>query len=156
MPRWDRLPEATRAALLSLAVQQNATAPWTPLRKPLAACRVALVSTAGIHLRTDKPFGAGDPSFRVMPSTSRQDELITSHASLSFDRQPMQRDLNVVFPLERLKELSARREIGSVARNAYSFMGAQRDVTTIETDSAPLVARALVAEHVDVAVLTPT
>lgn len=156
MPRLDRLPEATRAALINLPVQQNDTSPWTPLAKSLSVCRVALVTTAGMHLRTDKPFGAGDPSFRVMPSTSRQDELITSHASLSFDRQPMQRDLNVVFPLERLKELAARREIGSVARNAYSFMGAQRDTTKIETDFAPLVAKALIDDHVDVAVLTPT
>ena len=30
--------------------------PWTPLRKPLSESRVALISSAGVALKTDRPF----------------------------------------------------------------------------------------------------
>lgn len=156
MPRLERLPEITRNSLLTLPVQVNQGAPFTPVAKPLADCRLAIVTTAGLHLRDDPPFGGGDPSYRVIPSTSRPDEIIQSHASLGFDRIATQRDLNIVFPLDRLRELVARRELGRLGPNCYSFMGAQRDTTAIESTTAPEVARRLLNERVDVALLTPT
>ena len=156
MPRLDRLPEISRNSLLTLPVPENDAAPYTPLAGPLAECRLAVVTTAGLHLRNDKPFAGGDPSYRVIPSTSRQDEIIQSHASIGFDRVPAQRDLNVVLPLDRLRELVARRELGLLGPNCYSFMGAQRDWTRIETETAPEVARRLRDEGVDVVLLTPT
>jgi len=156
MPRLDRLPEISRNSLLTLPVPQNDTAPFTPLSKPLAECRLAVVTTAGLHLRTDRPFRGGDPSFRVIPSTSRADEIVQSHSSIGFDRTSIMRDLNVTFPLDRLRELVARRELGRLGPNCYSFMGAQRDWTAIETETAPEVARRLREEQVDVVLLTPT
>lgn len=156
MPRLDHLPEVLRNTLLTLPVQVNQDAPFSPLTKPLADCRVAVVTTAGLHLRDDRPFAGGDTSYRAIPSTSRQDEILQSHASIGFDRTATQRDLNIVFPLERMRELVARRELGSLSHTWYSFMGAQRDATPIETGSAPEVAARLKAEGTDVVFLTPT
>lgn len=156
MPRLDRLPEISRNSLLTHPVQRNDSSPCTPLRKPLAACRVALVTTAGLHLRADLPFGRGDSSFRVIPSSSSSGSILQSHSSIGFDRVPVQQDLNVTFPIDRLRELVQRGEIGALGPNYYSFMGAQRDASRIEANTAPEVARRLLDEQVDVVVLTPT
>jgi D-proline reductase (dithiol) PrdB len=156
MPRLDRLPEILRNTLLTLPVQINETAPFTRLRKPLAESKLAIVTTTGIHLRTDAPFVTADPSYRVLPSSARQEDILQSHASIGFDRTPTYRDLNVVYPVDRVRELAERGEIGSLAENYYSFMGAQRDATRIQETSAPEVAQRLLDEGVDVALITPT
>jgi D-proline reductase (dithiol) PrdB len=156
MPRLERLSEISRNALLTLPLPVHDGAPFTPLVKPLAACRVALVTTAGLHLRDDHPFAAGDPSFRVLPTDSGPAAIIQSHVSIGFDRTPIQRDLNVTYPIDRLRELVERGAIGGLGPNGFSFMGAQRDTTRIEQETAPEVARRLRDELVDVVLLTPT
>ena len=156
MPRLDQLPEISRNSLLSLPVPQNDTAPFTPLSRPLAESRLAVVTTAGLHLRGDRPFRGGDPSYRVIPTTSGADEIVQSHASIGFDRAPVIRDLNVTLPLDRLRELVSRRELGGLGPVCYSFMGAQRDWSRIEQETAPEVAGRLKDEGVDTVLLTPT
>jgi D-proline reductase (dithiol) PrdB len=79
-----------------------------------------------------------------------------SHSSIGFDRVPFQRDINVTFPLDRFRELVERGTIGSLAPNAYSFMGAQRSWDRIQSETAPEVAKALLSDGVDVVFLTPT
>ncbi|PYN93188.1 MAG: hypothetical protein DMD91_30690 [Candidatus Rokuibacteriota bacterium] len=155
MPRLDRLPPPNRANLLNLPVQVNDTSPFTRLTKPLADCRVAIVTTVGVHRRGDRPFGPGDPSYRVIPSATPTADVIQSHTSLGFDRVAIMRDLNVSFPIDRLRELAARAAIG-LAPNHYSFMGAQRDVVRIEGETGPDVARRLRDDGADVALITPT
>ena len=44
-----------------------------------------------------------------------------SHMAASFDRTGFQRDWNVVFPLDRMRELADEGIIGSVADYHYSF-----------------------------------
>lgn len=156
MPRLSRLSEIARNTLMTLPVQVNETAPYTPLARPLGECRVAIVTTAGLHLRDDKPFLPGDPSYRVIPSKAGQAELLQSHASIGFDRTLTQQDINIVFPIDRLRELAARGEIGGLVPHCYSFMGAQRDVGKIADQTAPEVAQRLVADGADVVLLTPT
>ena len=156
MPRLDRLPEINRNTLLTFPAPVNETAPCTPVRKPLAECRVALVTTAGLHLRGDKPFVPGDPSYRVIPMISEQGDILQSHSSIGFDRVPVQQDLNVTLPLDRFRELLEQKAIGSLASNAYSFMGAQRDAGRIEQETGPEVARLLLDDGVDAVFMTPT
>jgi D-proline reductase (dithiol) PrdB len=79
MPRLDRLPELNRNALLSFPAPVNETAPYVHLSKPLRECRVALVTTAGLHVRGDIPFASGDQSYRVIPSTTPSNEILQSH-----------------------------------------------------------------------------
>ena len=100
----------------------------TPLLpgKPLAERRVAIISTAGLHKRGDRPFRPGDGSYRVIPAETRASELVMSHISVNFDRTGFQQDVNVAFPIDRLRELAADGTVGSMAAVHYSFMGAFR------------------------------
>ena len=68
----------------------------TPLLpgKPLAERRVAIISTAGLHKRGDRPFRPGDGSYRVIPAETRASELVADGT------------------------------VGSMASVHYSFMGA--------------------------------
>jgi D-proline reductase (dithiol) PrdB len=156
MPRLDRLPELNRKNLLMLPVQVNDTAPFTTLAKPLAACRLAIVTTAGMHLRSDQPFGPGEQTYRVIPSDAPAVDILQSHTSLGYDRVPIMRDINISFPIDRVRELVARRELGGLGPHHYSFMGAQREVTRIERETGPEVGRRLRGEGVDLALITPT
>src|SRR5262245_56383815 len=156
MPRLDRLPEGNRKNLLALPVQVNEGAPFAPLRRPLTKCRVAIVTTAGLHRRGDRPFGPGEQAYRVIPADTPTVDIVQSHTSLGFDRVAIMRDVNVSFPIDRLRELVARGELGGLGPNHYSFIGAQREVARIESQTGPEAARRLVAEGVDLALITPT
>jgi D-proline reductase (dithiol) PrdB len=156
MPRLDRLPQISRNNLLTFPSQVNDTAPFVRPGKPLAACRLAIVTTAGVHLRGDRPFTPGDQTYRVIPSGASAVGIVQSHTSIGFDRVPTMRDINISFPIDRLRELVARGELGGLGPSFYSFLGAQREVARIETQSGPEVARRLTAEGVDLALITPT
>ena len=39
-----------------ISLEKPCEIPWTPLGKPLHQCSVALISSAGVALATDKPF----------------------------------------------------------------------------------------------------
>ena len=156
MPRLDRLPEGSRKNLLALPMQANATAPFVVPAKPLNRCRLAIVTTAGLHRRGDRPFGPGEQGYRVIPGETPTVDIVQSHTSLGFDRTPIMRDLNISFPVDRLHELVGRWALGGVGPHHYSFMGAQRDVKRIEGETGPEVGRRLREEGVDAALITPT
>jgi D-proline reductase (dithiol) PrdB len=156
MPRLDRLPQISRNNLLTFPAQVNDGAPFVRPRTPLTACRLAIVTTAGLHLRDDRPFTPGDQSYRVLPSSASTVDIVQSHTSIGFDRVPTMRDVNISFPIDRLRELVSRGDLGGLGPSFYSFMGAQREVARIETETGPEVARRLAAEGVDLALITPT
>jgi len=94
--------------------------PWTPLKRPLAEATVALLTTGGVHLCTDKPFLLkSDASYRAIPRTATSSDLCITHEH--YDRRDAARDLNLIFPLERLLELEAQGIIGRVAQTHYGF-----------------------------------
>jgi D-proline reductase (dithiol) PrdB len=156
MPRLDRLPEGNRKNLLALPVKVNEGAPFVALRRPLAACRLAIVTTAGLHRRGDRPFGPADQSYREIPADTPAADVVQSHTSLGFDRIAIMRDVNISFPIDRLRELVDRGALGGLAPASYSFMGAQRDLARIEGETGPEVGRKLRAAGVDAVLITPT
>jgi D-proline reductase (dithiol) PrdB len=91
--------------------------------------------------------------YRVIPGTIKARDLVMTHVSTNFDRTGFQQDWNVVFPLERLRELAAEGIIGSVAAYHYSFMGAT-DPTEMEP-AARNLAVLLKGDEVDAALLVP-
>jgi len=123
MPRLDQLSEIQRQSALYFPCLENDTAPWAPWTKELSNTKVALVSSAGLHLRNDRPFKGGDPTYRVIPSDANTSDVIDSHTSIGWDRTGIYRDLNLAFPMDRLRELAERKVIGSLAPDYYSFMG---------------------------------
>jgi D-proline reductase (dithiol) PrdB len=156
MPRLDRLPQISRNNLLTFPAQVNDTAPFARPTKPLSAGRLAIVTTAGLHVRGDRLFTPGDQTYRVIPSGTPAVDIVQSHTSIGFDRVAIMRDINVSFPIDRLHELVARGELGGLGPSHYSFMGAQREVARIESHTGPEVARRLIADGVDAALITPT
>jgi D-proline reductase (dithiol) PrdB len=156
MPRLDRLPQINRNTLLTFPAQVNDATPFAVPDKLLALCRLAIVTTAGVHRRGDRLFGPADQTYRVIPSDTPTFDIVQSHTSLGFDRTPIMRDLNISFPIDRVRELAARGELGELAPNSYSFMGAQRDTARIEGETGPEVGRRLRDEGADVALITPT
>ena len=119
----------------------------------LAQRRVVLISTAGLHRREDRLFQPGDASYRVIPAATPAAELLMSHISVNFDRTGFQQDLNVVLPIDRLRELAADGAVGSMAAMHYSFMGAA-DPAQAEPNAKHL-AGLLQRDRVDAAVLIP-
>jgi D-proline reductase (dithiol) PrdB len=120
---------------------------------PLSERRVAIVTTAGIHVRDDRPFAAGATDYRVIPGDTPPGDLVMSHMSVNFDRTGFQEDLNVAFPLQRLRELADGAVIGEVADFHYSFMGAA-PIRALEPKARELAAL-LKKDRVDAVVLTP-
>jgi D-proline reductase (dithiol) PrdB len=156
MPRLDRLPQINRNNLLTFPAQVNEGAPFVVPGKPLAACRVAIVTTAGLHRRDDRAFGPGEQAYRVIAADTPASEIVQSHTSLGFDRVAIMRDLNISFPIDRLRELCARGQVGGLGPNNYSFMGALRDAARLEGETGPEVGRRLRDEGVDAVLITPT
>jgi D-proline reductase (dithiol) PrdB len=126
--------------------------PWVA-GPPLAERRVAIVSTAGLQRRGDRPFGKGAADFRLIPGDIAAADLVMSHISVNFDRSAFQQDFNVVFPIDRLGELAAEGVIGSVAGVHYSFLGSTlpQEMEATVRHLAPL----LKADGVDAVLLVP-
>jgi len=133
--------------------------PWTPLKKPLSRCRMALVSSAGFVLpgqpRFDESYRGGDSSFREIPADADVGSLVESHRSEAFDHTGLGEDPNLAFPLDRLRELTAAGRIGEVNRRHLSCMGSITAPGRLMRDTAPSAARLLVEDGVDAALLVP-
>ena len=150
--RLEGLPPTVAQRYATLECPDFDTRPWVE-GPPLAQRRVAIVASAGLVARGDKPFRGGDADFRVIPSSIRPDQLLLSHISINLDRTGFQEDWNVVFPLDRLNALAAAGTIGAVATTHYSFMGA-----TDPRHMAPharTVAERLKQDRVDAVLLSP-
>ena len=90
----------------------------------LSERKIAIITTAGLHSREDKTFTPGVGEYRIIPNDTDMNDLIMSHVSTNFDRTGYQQDLNIVFPIERLRELRESDKVGEVASYHYAFMGA--------------------------------
>jgi len=130
---------------------------FTPLAKPLADSRVALVTTAGAHLADQEPFHtatiAGDSTFRLIPHDVDLGELRFSHTH--YDTTSAEADPNVVLPRDRLNELITSGRIGSASPFHVGLMGFNPDPTAIADVAAPAVAATLRDADVDVVVMAP-
>ena len=137
--------------------------PWTPVAKPLASSKVALLSTSGLSMKGDAPFDMegerqrptwGDPSWRRLRADATAASIEANH--LHVDTGYVLRDINVALPLDRLRELVAEGVAGSVAPSHYSTMGYQgNDTSVLENETAPAIAEAMKSEEVDLALLAP-
>lgn len=144
-----------RASFSSVPVPSFETTAFT-IPKPLSQCTVALITTAGLRHpdQSDWGFRNGDQSFRILDGANRS--LILSHTSQNFDRTGFVADPNVVFPIDRLRELAAEAVIKRVAPRHLTFVGNQDEtMATIRLDTGPAAAKLLREDGVDVVFLTP-
>jgi D-proline reductase (dithiol) PrdB len=152
MARLEDIPEPTRTAVESLACPAFDTTPFVS-GPALAQRRVALISSAALIRRGDTPFAVGTSEFRELSADWSAADILISHVSINFDRAGFQRDLNVVYPLERLHELAQEGVIASVADTHYTVMGSTDPATMVDT--AQRMAAAMHADRVNAVVLAP-
>jgi D-proline reductase (dithiol) PrdB len=123
--------------------------------KELSQSRVALVTTAGVHLKSQPVFDvkSGDDSYRLIPDDTPATQLMISHTH--YDRTDADQDINCIFPFERLHELSTEGIIGSSGAFHYGFMGYIPKPQHLINQVAPEVAERLKADQVDIVILSP-
>ena len=121
---------------------------------PLARSRIALVTTAGLHVRGDRLFDMASIEYRAIARETPSRDIVMSHTSVNFDRAGFAEDVNVVFPVDRFRELQASGAIGSMANVHYSFMGAYLEPGDY-APSARELAALLRGDGVDSVFLTP-
>jgi hypothetical protein len=145
--------------------------PFTRLNKPVAASRLGLLSSSGHFVDGDdpRPFGVermtqeeavariGDflkiePALSSIPVDTPRERMRVRHGG--YDIRGAEADPNVVFPLERLRELQQAGIVGGVASPAYSFVGACAQTPLLKHAGPAWVTR-LQEQRIDAAVLVP-
>lgn len=152
MARIEDIPQPTRDAVLAVPCPSFEATPFVS-GPPLNRRRVAIVSSAALIPRGDKPFAVGSAEVRFLPASVPANDLLISHVSINFDRAGFQRDVNVVFPVDRLRDLAAEGVIAGVADTHYTVMGSTDPVGMQE--SADRMAEQMRRERVDSVILAP-
>lgn len=156
----DRMTKKLVQSWIGLETQRDI--PWTPLSRPLEDSTVALISSAGLALKADRPFDQegerrnpwwGDPSYRILPRTATANDVKLYH--LHIHPRVVEQDLNTLLPLQRLLELEDAGEIGRSAAHHYSFMGYILQPEVLLEESTPAMIRHMKQDGVDVVVLVP-
>ncbi len=154
-----RFPALADRFIASYEPWKASDVPWAPLSKSIEKSTIALVTTAGVHHRDQPPFDMldrdGDPTSRIIDTTRPLSSLMITHDY--YDHSDADKDLNVVFPFERLKEFEQEGIVARIAARNYSFMGhiTGRHIPTLAKKTALEAAVNLKRDHVDVVLLTP-
>jgi D-proline reductase (dithiol) PrdB len=132
--------------------------PLARLSKPLTQTRVALISSSGVHLKSDRPMDVchpfGDFTFRRIPSEAKHVDLIIHQLKYPHDDADL--DVNVIFPIERLQELAVEGAIGGLTENFFSFIGYNLDPERFERTVTANIAQAVCdEERADAVLLSP-
>lgn len=157
------LPRSFRAEYERVADPPSA-AVWAPLPGPVEQATVALITSAGLYLAGEQqPFDLereraeplwGDPTYRVIPTGVRQEQIAAAH--LHLNTRDFGIDFNVALPIRAFAELAEEGRIGGVADEHYSFMGFQaRGLAEWRGRYGPEVIERLRAGAVDAVVLAP-
>jgi D-proline reductase (dithiol) PrdB len=145
-----------------ISMEKPRPIPWTPLARPLSECTVAMLSSAGIALKSDVPFDQegerqnpwwGDPSYRILPKTATESDVRLYH--MHIDPSYAEQDLDCLFPLQRLQEMETSGRIGSMSPRHYSIMGYILNPEKLLCETVPALIRDLKADLADVVVLVP-
>ena len=126
--------------------------PYTPFSGRLDSSLVGIVSTAGVHLKSQEPFVLqGDTSYRAIPAEAVTQQLTVTHDH--YDHNDAHRDINCVFPVEILRELVAEGRLGSTT-GEHLCMGFSQAMREIKERVAPEIAATVRKWKPDVILLT--
>ena len=136
--------------------------PWTPMTKPLSQTTLALVTSAGISLKSDPPFNMerekkeifwGDRSYRIIPRGTTEKDIEANH--LHINTKYIKEDINVMLPLSRMAEFEQEGIIGCLAPSSYSFYGYQWENTDFLREAIDPICKKMKEERVEAVLLTP-
>lgn len=135
-------------------IESETPPPLTPLRKPISESRLGLVASGGIYVEGQVAFHFKDDiSYREIDTATPSEKLRATH--FAYDLSDARSDPNVVFPLDRLRELVAAGEIGSLSPRAYTFMGGIYSARKVRDTLAPAICERLRQDEVDIALMVP-
>jgi D-proline reductase (dithiol) PrdB len=151
---WDTINDRYPGSM----IEKADLVPLAALRKPLSESRLTLISSCGVHAKSDPPLDVchpfGDFRFSRVPSASRHEDLIIHQLKYPHDDADV--DINVIFPIERLQELASEGILGGLTGNFFSFIGYNMDPERFERSVARDIAEAVAKqERADVALLAP-
>jgi D-proline reductase (dithiol) PrdB len=127
--------------------------PYTPRRRELREMTIALVTTAGVHLREQEPFDLdGDNSWRLISGDAASADLRVAHEH--YDHRHADADINCVFPLDRLRELARDGVIGGAGDKHLGFMGYTQRLRDLYERAAPEMAKVIERSQADAVLLT--
>jgi D-proline reductase (dithiol) PrdB len=136
--------------------------PWTPMKKPLNQTTIALVTSAGVSLKTDPPFDMerekrepiwGDRSYRSIPRGTTEKDIHVNH--LHINTNWIKQDINVILPLARMAEFEKEKIIGRLASTAYSFYGFQWQNTDFLKEAIEPISKRMKSEGAEAVLMTP-
>jgi len=158
------LPPGLRAWVKTFIPEEDfkGPIPWTPMSKPLSKVTVALVTSAGISLKSDPPFDMerekkepiwGDRSFRIIPRGTTEKDIDVNH--LHINTTYIKQDINVILPLARMAEFEKEGIIERLAPSAYSFYGFQWQNNDFLKEAIEPISKKMKLEAVEAVLLTP-
>lgn len=156
---FDRYPSLFKKWAQHSTFIEFSDSPWARLDKEIIRCRLSLITTGGVHLKSQPPFdmtkSTGDPTYREIPADSSPSDLVITHNY--YHHSDADKDVNIVFPIERVFDLKHSGDIGDVNHRHFSFMGHIMDqhIDTLMKETAPRVADELKSDEVDIVILTP-
>lgn len=155
LPDWDAL----YGSAFPWLDNRTLAVPWTPFKIPIRSARLAIITTAGVHLCADLPYQTqdeerGDPSYRVIPTETPPEALCVKH-HLALVGPGIDGDTNHLLPLHVARQLQQEGVIGALAPEHYSFMGYTPYTPPLLEHTAPEVAQCLREQQVDAVLLIP-
>src|SRR5215475_12488601 len=97
--------------------------PFTPFERELTKSTIAIVTAGGVHLKDQQPFNIadelGDLTYREIPADVDSKDLMVSHHH--YDHDDADEDINVVFPIDALRDLQTEGFIGEVATKHIGY-----------------------------------
>jgi D-proline reductase (dithiol) PrdB len=149
--------EKKRAGEVTMTQMSKKCVPFTPFEGELSRATVALVTSAGVHRKDQAPFNIaddlGDLTFRVIGGDVQASELMVSHNH--YDHSDADQDINIVFPLDPLRDLVSEGFIGAVAREHIGYMGYTMQLKRMYEETLPQIAEEIDKKsRADVVILT--
>ena len=129
------------------------SSPFTPTKKPLAESCISLIASSGIFRDDQEPFEpngwpVNEVGIRLIPKETDAKRL-DMHYNY-YDHRDAMKDMNCVFPLERLRDLEKEGVIGRLAPSMISLgMGRTYKRSLIHKVLIPKITEILHDQEVD-------
>ena len=126
---------------------------WAPVTKPLSEMTIGLATAAGVHRVDQERYNlAGDFTWRKIPNESKVEELMVTHGG--YDNSDANKDINCMFPIDRMHELEDEGFFKKCAPFHAGFMGGGGNIEMFTKKTGPEVAQMFKEEGVDAVLLT--
>jgi len=99
--------------------------PFTPFDRELSKSTIAIVTAGGVHLKDQPAFNIaddlGDLTYRMIPPDVDSSQLMVTHHH--YDHEDADKDINIVFPIDVMRDLISEGFISGSARKHVGYMG---------------------------------